>query len=60
MTEAVLRRATADDLDAIDDVVREAYRKYVARIGRENLTFYPKHGYVETHRGREDGYDRVY
>jgi len=145
LRRAVLRRATVDDLDAIDAVVREAYRKYVDRIGREpapmdadyaallesatvwvlrtpdgvhgvlvthvmsdhlfvetvavtsavqgrgygamllaqaeldahhagldeirlytnvamteNLTFYPKHGYVETHRGREDGYDRVY
>jgi ribosomal protein S18 acetylase RimI-like enzyme len=145
MTAAVLRRATVADLDAIDIVVHEAYRKYVDRIGREpapmdadyaellsgaivwvldspdgvqgvlvthvmsdhlfvetvavastaqrrgygamllkraecdareagldeirlytnvamieNLTFYPKHGYAETGRRREDGYDRVY
>jgi len=26
----------------------------------ENLAYYPRHGYVETHRGREDGFDRVY
>ncbi len=26
----------------------------------ENQTFYPRHGYVETHRGQQDGYDRVF
>jgi N-acetylglutamate synthase-like GNAT family acetyltransferase len=26
----------------------------------ENQTFYPRHGYVETGRGREDGYDRIF
>lgn len=26
----------------------------------ENHTFYPRHGYVETARGRQDGYDRVF
>ncbi|MEK9723334.1 MAG: GNAT family N-acetyltransferase [Rhodospirillaceae bacterium] len=26
----------------------------------ENLDFYPRLGYVETHRVREDGFDRVY
>jgi N-acetylglutamate synthase-like GNAT family acetyltransferase len=26
----------------------------------ENQTFYPRHGYVETARGRQDGYDRVF
>lgn len=26
----------------------------------ENQTFYPRHGYVETGRGRQDGYDRVF
>ncbi|MGI9304039.1 MAG: GNAT family N-acetyltransferase [Gammaproteobacteria bacterium] len=26
----------------------------------ENLVFYPRIGYAETHRVREDGYDRVY
>jgi ribosomal protein S18 acetylase RimI-like enzyme len=26
----------------------------------ENLAYYPRHGYVETHRGRQDGYDRVF
>lgn len=26
----------------------------------ENQTFYPRHGYVETSRGRQDGYDRVF
>ena len=26
----------------------------------ENQTFYPRHGYVETARGRQDGYDRIF
>jgi N-acetylglutamate synthase-like GNAT family acetyltransferase len=26
----------------------------------ENQTFYPRHGYVETARGRQHGYDRVF
>ena len=26
----------------------------------EKPTFYPKNGYVEARRGREDGFDRVY
>jgi len=26
----------------------------------ENQSFYPRHGYVETARGRQDGYDRVF
>jgi N-acetylglutamate synthase-like GNAT family acetyltransferase len=26
----------------------------------ENLTYYPRHGYTETGRGRQDGYDRVF
>ncbi|MCK0177048.1 MULTISPECIES: GNAT family N-acetyltransferase [Mycobacteriaceae] len=26
----------------------------------ENLTFYPRHGYTESGRGRRDGYDRVF
>lgn len=26
----------------------------------ENQAYYPRHGYVETHRGNEDGFDRVF
>ena len=26
----------------------------------ENLRYYPRHGYIETHRGQQDGYDRVF
>ena len=26
----------------------------------ENQTFYPRHGYIETARGRQEGYDRVF
>lgn len=26
----------------------------------ENQSFYPRHGYIETARGQQDGYDRVF
>jgi N-acetylglutamate synthase-like GNAT family acetyltransferase len=35
-------------------------RLYTNEAMTENLTYYPHLGYVETARGREDGYDRVY
>jgi N-acetylglutamate synthase-like GNAT family acetyltransferase len=145
MDEPELRRATKDDVDAIEGLVEDAFGKYVERIGRppapmvadyaallgesriwvverrgaivamlvtqhhgdhllldaiavasdaqgsghgrrlleraerdaaeqgltevrlctneamtENLVFYPRHGYRETRRGVEDGYQRVF
>ena len=39
---------------------RDEVRLYTNTAMTENLTFYPRHGYVETRRGREDGFDRVY
>lgn len=35
-------------------------RLYTNQAMTENQTFYPRHGYVETARGRQDGYDRVF
>lgn len=35
-------------------------RLYTNEAMTENQTFYPRHGYTETARGREDGYDRVF
>jgi hypothetical protein len=26
----------------------------------ENLAYYPRHGYIETHRAEDGGYSRVY
>jgi hypothetical protein len=26
----------------------------------ENLSYYPRHGYAETHRAEQDGFRRVY
>jgi hypothetical protein len=26
----------------------------------ENLTYYPRHGYTETHRAEQDGFRRVF
>jgi GNAT superfamily N-acetyltransferase len=35
-------------------------RLYTNVAMTENLAYYPRRGYVETHRGHEDGFDRVY
>jgi len=35
-------------------------RLYTHQRMTENHTFYPRHGYVETHRGCVDGYGRVF
>jgi N-acetylglutamate synthase-like GNAT family acetyltransferase len=35
-------------------------RLYTNAAMTENLDYYPRHGYVQTHRGQEDGFDRVY
>lgn len=46
------RRARAAGLSQI--------RLYTNEAMTENLAYYPRHGYRETHRGIEDGYRRVY
>nr|WP_090276994.1 GNAT family N-acetyltransferase [Mycolicibacterium komanii]CRL70804.1 acetyltransferase [Mycolicibacterium komanii] len=35
-------------------------RLYTHRLMTENQAFYARHGYVETGRGRTDGYDRIH
>lgn len=35
-------------------------RLYTNATMLENLAYYPRRGFVETHRASEDGYDRVY
>jgi ribosomal protein S18 acetylase RimI-like enzyme len=35
-------------------------RLYTHLAMTENQAYYPRHGYVETHRSNESGYDRVY
>jgi GNAT superfamily N-acetyltransferase len=35
-------------------------RLYTNAKMTENLAYYPRHGYVETHRGEGDGFSRVY
>jgi GNAT superfamily N-acetyltransferase len=35
-------------------------RLYTNIAMTENLAYYPRHGYVETHRGEEEGFQRVY
>lgn len=35
-------------------------RLYTNAAMTENLTYYPRHGYRETHRATQDGYRRVF
>jgi MFS family permease/ribosomal protein S18 acetylase RimI-like enzyme len=35
-------------------------RLYTNEAMTENLAYYPRHGYVETHRGEQDGFRRVF
>jgi N-acetylglutamate synthase-like GNAT family acetyltransferase len=35
-------------------------RLYTNLAMTENLTYYPRHGYIETGRGQQDGYQRVF
>jgi GNAT superfamily N-acetyltransferase len=35
-------------------------RLYANEAMTENLTYYPRHGYVETHRAEQDGFQRVF
>ena len=52
----LLKRAEQDAYQAGFDEVR----LYTNVAMTENLSFYPRHGYVETRRERQDGFDRVF
>ena len=39
---------------------REEIRLYTNEAMTENLAYYPRHGYTETHRAEQDGYRRVF
>ena len=48
---------------ADDEARRQGFKRvflYTNAKMTENLEFYPRLGYVETHRVHEDGFDRVY
>ncbi|WP_426515231.1 GNAT family N-acetyltransferase [Diaminobutyricibacter sp. McL0618] len=47
------------ELDAIE-ADRDEIRLYTNEAMTENLAYYPRHGYRETHRATEDGYRRVF
>jgi GNAT superfamily N-acetyltransferase len=51
-------------LDAADAAAvgggHDEIRLYTNEAMTENLTYYPRRGYVETHRATADGYQRVY
>jgi hypothetical protein len=53
---------TADRF-ADDQARRRGHRRislYTNVAMTENLAYYPRHGYRETHRGEQDGYQRVF
>jgi len=35
-------------------------RLYTNEVMTENLAYYPRHGYIETHRAEQDGFRRVF
>jgi ribosomal protein S18 acetylase RimI-like enzyme len=39
---------------------RDEIRLYTNEAMTENLTYYPRHGYTETHRAEQDGFRRVF
>jgi N-acetylglutamate synthase-like GNAT family acetyltransferase len=39
---------------------RHEVRLYTDEAMTENITYYPRHGYIETHRATGDGYHRVF
>jgi N-acetylglutamate synthase-like GNAT family acetyltransferase len=47
------------ELDAVEQGLCEV-RLYTNEAMTENLSFYPRQGYRETHRATEDGYRRVF
>jgi GNAT superfamily N-acetyltransferase len=54
--------ATLLDLadDRARDLGRGEVRLYTNEVMTENQAYYPRHGYVETHRAEDDGYQRVF
>lgn len=51
-------------LDLADERARQAglreVRLYTTLVMTQNLAYYPRHGYHETHRATQDGYQRVF
>ena len=51
-------------LDLADDQARtlglSEIRLYTNAAMTENLAYYPRHGYAETHRAEQDGFQRVF
>jgi ribosomal protein S18 acetylase RimI-like enzyme len=50
--------ALADEQAALRGL--DQVRLYTNAAMTENLAYYPRHGYVETHRARQDGFERVF
>ncbi len=72
----MIRRAWPADRAAVEAIASDAYGSYIERPGKpavsrriaalyacddaENIALYRKLGFVETGRGHQDGYDRVF
>lgn len=52
--------AFADERAAVDDKNCRTLRLYTNQAMTENVALYSRLGFVETHRGEEDGFKRVY
>jgi GNAT superfamily N-acetyltransferase len=46
--------------DQARELGRDEIRLYTNEAMTENLVYYPKHGYAETHRAEQDGFRRVF
>jgi len=46
--------------DQARGIGRDEIRLYTNEAMTENLAYYPKHGYTETHRAEQDGFRRVF
>ena len=46
--------------DQARELGRDEIRLYTNEAMTENLVYYPKHGYTETHRAEQDGFRRVF
>ena len=56
--DVIIRLANEGDADLLCAIAAAAYQPYAAMI--ENLAYYPRRGYIETHRADQDGFHRVF
>lgn len=57
---AIIRPAVPGDAVTLAELARGAYAHYTNEAMAENLAYYPRHGFAETHRATDHGYRRVF